>query len=160
MIPRISLRRSAAIITVLSFVLSFPSQPESATAEPTARELCTRLWTEYTDTCKGGDWDKVASWFAEDAVLIYPGITELRGQDAIRAHFRAFQGVKFLSMAFSLTHFAVAGDEALTFAELTESYQQGTGPVTIERARCGVVWQHQANGAWRISHFLVNHVTP
>ena len=63
-------------------------------------------------------------------------------------------------MSFSLTHCAVVGDEAFTFASITETYQQGSGPEMKESARCGVVWMRQADGTWLMSHFLVNHVKP
>jgi uncharacterized protein (TIGR02246 family) len=156
--------RSAALFVAavaVALVWSPAWQRRSAAAEPAvAKELCNRLWTEYSETARSGDWEKVAGWFTKDAVLIYPDMAELRGRDAIRAHFQAFQGVKFLSMTFSLTHFGVVGDEAFTFASLSEAYQQGTGPEVKEDARCGVVWQRQPDGTWQISHFLVNHVKP
>ncbi len=73
---------------VLMVVLGLPWQGSAAPESTEARQLCTRLWTEYTDTAKTGDWDKVAAWYADDAVLIYPELAELRGRAAIGAHFR------------------------------------------------------------------------
>lgn len=126
-----------------------------------AQELCTRLWTDYMETVKTLEPDKCAAWFTKDAVLIYPDMPELKGRDNIRAFFvKAFPGVKVLEMTFTLIHFDVVGSKTYTFVTINELEQEGAKPPVRALARCGVVWERQADNGWQISYFLVNYRNP
>ena len=123
----------------------------------TAQKLCTRLWTDYIETAKTLEPNKVAAWFAKDAVLIYPDMAELKSRDGIQAFFvKAFPGVKVMEMTFTLIHFDVVGLKAYTFVTIDELEQEGAKPPVHALARCGVVWERQADNSWQISYFLVN----
>ena len=140
---------------------SFLELPRSYAADPVAaRELCTRLWRDYLETVKGSQPVKIASWFTKDAVLIFPDMPALSGRDAIQAHLlKALEGTKISELAFTLDRFEVVGRRAFTFVSLDQLVQQGSGPPTRSQARCGVVWQRQADNTWQISYFLANHLT-
>ncbi len=148
-------------VTVGLFALALP-QARSEAADPAAdRDLCTRLWTDYIGALKGADLVSIAGFFANDSVLIYPDMPELRGHDAIQAHFvEAFKGVKILDATFTLNQFGVAGDQAFTFVTIDETYQLPPSPQVKTRARVGVVWRRQRDNRWQIQHFLLNHLTP
>ena len=124
-----------------------------------AKELCTRLWTNYVETVKPLQPDKCASCFTKDAVLIYPDMPELRSRDSIQAFFvKAFPGTKVLDLTFTLTHCDVVGSKAYTFVTMNEVEQEGTQPPVHALARCGVVWERQPDNSWQVSHFLVSYV--
>jgi uncharacterized protein (TIGR02246 family) len=124
-----------------------------------AKELCTRLWTDYIETVKTMDPNRIAAWFAKDAVLIYPEMAELRGHETIQAFFRkALPGVKVLEMTFILIHFDVVGPRVYTFATVDELEQASANPPAHALTRCGVVWERQTDGSWKISHFLLNYI--
>lgn len=124
-----------------------------------AKELCTRLWTDYIENVKTLAPDKVAAWFTKDAVLIYPDMQELRGRDNLQAFFsKGFPGTKVLEMTFKLVHFDVIGPKAYTFVTIDELEQAGAKPPVHALARCGVIWERQADNSWQISHFLVNYL--
>lgn len=132
---------------------------EGRMAPAAARELCTRLWTDYVETVKTLDPNEVAAWFTKDAVLIYPDTQELKGRDSLQAVFiKAFPGMKVLEMTFTLIHFDVVGSKAYTFVTIDELEQEGDKPAVHALARCGVVWERQADNSWKISHFLVNYL--
>lgn len=125
-----------------------------------AKELCTRLWSDYIETAKTLDPRRVAAWFTKDAVLIYPDMQELRSRDSLQAFFiKAFPGTKVLEMTFALVHFDVIGPRAYTFVTINELEQEGTNPPVHALARCGVIWERQADNSWQISHFLVNYMS-
>ena len=140
---------------------SFLELPRSYAADPVAaRELCARLWRDYLETVKGSEPVKIASWFTKDAVLILPDMPVLSGRDAIQAHLlKALEGTKVSELAFTLDRFEVVGRRAFTFVSLDQLVQQGSGPPTRSQARCGVVWQRQADNTWQISYFLANYLT-
>jgi len=84
---------------------------------------------------------------------------ELRSRDSIQAVFvKGFPGTKVLEMTFTLIHFDVVGSKAYTFVTINELEQEGGQPPVRALARCGVVWQRQADNSWQISHFLLNYL--
>jgi len=145
------------ITSLIICCISCQQKTETFMDQSTAKKLCTRLWTDYIETVKTVDLDKVAAWFAEDAVLIYPEMAELRGHDSIQAFFaKVFPGLKVLEMTFTLIHFDVIGSKAYTFVTINELEQEGDKPPVHALSRCGVVWERQADNSWQISYFLVN----
>jgi uncharacterized protein (TIGR02246 family) len=150
------------ITFMLSLLIGFLGCQKKSVApmEPAAaKELCTRLWTDYIETVKTMDLNRIAAWFAKDAVLIYPEMAELRGHDTIQAFFRkALPGVKVLEMTFTLIHFDVVGPRAYTFVTIDELEQAGANLPAHALTRCGVVWERQNDGNWQISHFLLNYI--
>ena len=147
------------IASLLILCMACQQTSEGRMAPVAAKELCTRLWTEYVETVKTLDPNKVAAWFTKDAVLIYPDTQELKGRDSLQAFFiKAFPGLKVLEMTFTLTHFDVVGSKAYTFVTIDELEQEGNKPAVHAHARCGVVWERQADNSWQISHFLVNYL--
>jgi ketosteroid isomerase-like protein len=124
-----------------------------------AKELCTRLLTDYVETVKTLQPDKCASWFTKDAVLVYPDMPELKGRDSIQAVFaKGMPTMKVLEMTFNLIHCDVVGSKAYTFFTINELEQEdGQQPVRA-LARLGGVWQRQPDKSWQISHCLVNYL--
>jgi len=150
------------VILVASLIICFigcQQKSEAPMDQAAAKELCARLWTEYVETVKTLDPNKCDVWFTKDAVLIYPDMPELKGRDNIRAFFvKGFPGMKVLEMTFTLIHFDVVGSKAYTFVTINELEQEGAKPPVHALARCGVVWERQADRSWQISHFLVNYL--
>lgn len=157
-------RTGTAVVAVVALCLlsyvrpTLATEPEDA---PVGRAVCERVWTGYVETLKTVDPVKIAGWFTKDAVLIYPDKTELQGREAIQAAITPiFRDLKFHDLTLHLTHCAVAGNEAHSFATLDETFQKRSEPVEKSQARCGVVWRRQSDGTWQIAHFLVNYAKP
>jgi ketosteroid isomerase-like protein len=135
-------------------------QKSEALMDPVAaKELCTRLLTDYVETVKTLQPEKCAGWFTKDAVLIYPDMPELRGRDSIQALFtKGFPGMRVLEMTFTLIHCDIVGSKAYMFFTINELEQEdGQQPVRA-LARLGGVWQRQPDKSWQISHALVNYL--
>jgi ketosteroid isomerase-like protein len=147
------------LVLLFCFTLGCQQKGTAPIDPVAARELCTRLLTDYIETVKTLEPNKVAAWFAKDAVLIYPDMAELKSRDNIQAFFiKAFPGVKVLEMTFTLIHCDVVGSKAYTFFTINELEQAGGQPPVRALARCGIVWQRQADNSWQILHFLVNYL--
>jgi len=159
-----SLSRPIVLLTVVTIALlvcciGCQQKSQAPLDSAAAKELCTRLWTNYVDAVKPLQPDKCASWFTKDAVLIYPDMPALKTRDSIQAFFtKAFPGTKVLDMKFNLIHYDVVGSKAYTFLSIDELEQEGSQPPVHALARCGVVWEQQADNSWQISHFLVSYV--
>jgi ketosteroid isomerase-like protein len=151
----------AAIFMASLLVLSISCRQngEAAMNAVAAKELCTRLLTDYIETVKTLQPDKCAGWFTKDAVLIYPDMPELRGRDSLQELFaKGMPAMKVLEMTFTLIHWDVVGSKAYTFVTINELEQEGSQPPVRALARCGIVWQRQPDRSWQISHFLVNYL--
>ena len=147
------------IASLIVFSIGCQQKGEAPMDPVAAKELCTRLLTDYIETAKILEPNKVAAWFTKDAVLIYPDMAELRSRDSIQAFFlKAIPGVKVLEMTFTLIHCDVVGSKAYTFVTINELEQEsGQAPVRA-LARCGIVWQRQPDQSWQILHFLLNYL--
>ncbi len=147
------------MLSLLVFGIGCQQKGEVAMNAVAAKELCTRLLTDYIETVKTLQPDKCAGWFTKDAVLIYPDMPELMGRDSLQELFtKGMPAMKVLEMTFTLIHCDVVGSKAYTFVTINELEQEGSQPPVRALARCGIVWQRQADNSWQILHFLVNYL--
>ncbi len=147
------------IASLLIFSIGCQQKGEAPMDPIAAKELCTRLLTDYIETVKTLQPDKCAGWFTKDAVLIYPDMLELRGRDSLQELFaKGMPSMKVLEMTFTLIHCDVVGSKAYTFVTINELEQEGDQPPVHALARCGIVWQRQPDQSWQILHFLVNYL--
>jgi uncharacterized protein (TIGR02246 family) len=164
----ISISRTSSVVAILLSLFlsgsSFTQNRQSQMSQATAKELCTRLWSDYIDTVKTLDGVKIAAWFAKDAHLIYPNRDEIVGRDSIEAHLlRSFSGIKRIEFTFTLSHFDVLESKAYTFVTLEQLFVRDPNKQSQQprqRARCALIWQRQADNTWKILHFLVNYFQP
>jgi uncharacterized protein (TIGR02246 family) len=164
----ISISRTSSVFAMfLSLFLSgssFAQDRQSQMNQAAAKELCTRLWSDYIDTVKTLDGVKIAAWFTKDAHLIYPNRDEIIGRDSIEAHLvSSFSGMKRIEFTFTLNHFDVIESKAYTFVTLTQLFVRDLNKQSEQprqRARCALIWQRQADNTWKILHFLVNYFRP
>jgi ketosteroid isomerase-like protein len=146
------------LISLLIFGIGCQQRSDAIMDPAAAKELCTRLWTDYLESLKSVQPDKVAGCFTKDAVLIYPDMAELKTRDSIQAFVaKVISGVKYLELTFTLNHFDVVGSKAYTFVTLTERVEEGGQAQPTYQSRCGAIWQRQADSTWQISHYLINY---
>jgi ketosteroid isomerase-like protein len=158
---RISMSRSATLHGVLVAVLLIWSpvcqQSSEAADAGSDNDLCRRLWEGHLEAVKALQPEKTS--FANDAVLIYPDMPELRGRDAIQAHLvKVFAGLKVLDVGFKIGRCEVVGARAYTFVTVDEEIQQGAAPPARRHARCAAAWEQQPDKSWQIAYFLVNYL--
>lgn len=120
-----------------------------------AREI-RDAWAAYVRAHDRGDPDGVARWFTDDAVVLTPGLPDVRGRDGFRELIsRSFAVATFQDLTIESRELEIHGDRAWEIGTFTETMVvEGEDP----RLLCGrfVVQWIRADDGWRIRRYLSN----
>lgn len=105
-----------------------------------------REWSKVAAT---GDMDKVAAYFADDAVMISAGQEPVRGKQAIRAHLAEAAKIPGFAIRWEPLEGKVSGEMGylLERTEMTMTGPEGT-PVT-QTLQAITVWRRMPDGSWK-----------
>ena len=106
------------------------------------------------------DGARIATLYAEDAVLMPPNQDMVRGRSQIQAYWQGLLDGGAKDMALSTTHVATSGDvgyEAGTYQFTMAA--PGAQPAT-DRGKYVVGMRRQADGKWRMVHDIFNSDLP
>lgn len=124
------------------------AEPIDTAAE--ASELM-RISREWSDVIAAGDIEAAISYWAEDAVMMVPGLPPLRGRAAIREYIEAGAqmpgfGVRWEPLE---AHVSASGDMAYVIERNQFTMQDSTGATVTESNKTVTVWRRQADGTWK-----------
>jgi len=101
----------------------------------------------------GKDPDKLASYYADDAVLMAPGMSPAVGRDSIRAELKAIVSDPALSLKFRAAKIEVAGSGDLAWTrgayEMTMTDPQ-TKKVINDHGSYVATYRKDQNGSWKV----------
>jgi ketosteroid isomerase-like protein len=105
-----------------------------------------------------GNWDAVASLFADDIWLMPPNAPDVRGKESLRAFMATYPALP----DYSITYDEIAGCGTLAYVK--GSYQftlavDGLDPVT-DTGRFLYILRRQPNGSWLIARDMTNSDRP
>jgi uncharacterized protein (TIGR02246 family) len=148
----------AGFVLMLSLVAALmiacqPIRPEGAQAQsagPSEEEQFIETALAMEAAYQDEDMERVAEFYAEDAVSHVPGLPADVGQEAIKAAYQAFFDTYDLERDFELTDVKLSGDYATRTGEWTQvlTPTDGSAPIT-EIGRCVLGWE-KINGEWKI----------
>ena len=100
-----------------------------------------------------GDKDaaKFASFYAENAVLMAPGMAATKGRDAIQQAFAGLVQDPNFALSFAPTKIVVAkaGDQAYEIGDFQMTTSDKKKKASTLKATYVVVWGKQMDGAWK-----------
>jgi len=99
------------------------------------------------------DIEKVLSFYADDATLMYPNTPPIIGKDAIRAYEKPFFADPAFTVQYQITGVDVAQSGDLGYTQGTQTYTTSdpkTGKVVTDRGKWLTVRKKQADGSWKI----------
>jgi uncharacterized protein (TIGR02246 family) len=104
---------------------------------------------DWSKAAQAGDMDKVASYFADDAVMISAGEQPVRGKQAIQAHLAEASKIPGFKIRWEPLEGKVSGDMGylLERTHLTMTGPQGA-PMT-QTLQAVTVWRRMPDGSWR-----------
>lgn len=107
-----------------------------------------------------GDAAAAASLFAEDAMLLFPGMEMLVGRPAIQQGFAGiFGAVRYIEVVADIREVQVFGDYAVEVGTSRFTYQVA-GQTVTERGKYLVTWKRQPAGNWLIHRDVSNGSPP
>lgn len=143
---------------VLAGALALSVTPLAGAQElPDAEQFITR----YEDAFNGGDAEKLAALFAEDAVILAPDADPVEGRSAIGAHFTEMLGTmspKNLEVRSRGVH---PLGETAAFDEGTYSFEAGAeGQAAMVQGDYLVVLERGEGEEWLITRQILNQDSP
>ena len=104
---------------------------------------------EWSKVAESGDMEKVATYFADDAVMMSPGQQPVRGKQAIRAHLAEAAKLPGFKIRWEPIEGKVSGDMGylLERTHLTITGPEGA-PVT-DTMQAVTVWRKAPDGSWK-----------
>ena len=110
------------------------------------------LEREAKEAAKAKDLDRYVSFYADDAVLLWPGVPMVTGRAAIRKFMQVFFSMPDSSLSFETAQAEVsrAGDFAYTYGTNKVTLVDPSGKKMKDSGKYLTVYRKQSDGAWKV----------
>lgn len=140
--------RIAAVVVLLAAIAACGGPPDrdAARSEVAAADSA---WQAAASA--GEDLDEIASYLAEDAVMIPPNEPPLQGRDAIRRYMAAGYATPGFSVSWQTLDVRTGPSGELAYMTHLNRFsaQDSAGRQTTFRGRGVTIWERDASGEWK-----------
>lgn len=114
------------------------------------------------EAAEAKDLDRYISFYADDAVLFWPGAPMVRGRAAIREFMQAFLSMPAFSLSFETAEVDVsrAGDLAYSYGTNRVGLVGPNGQRMRDRGKYLTVYRKQPDGTWKVVADIGNSDLP
>lgn len=123
---------------------------DAATVEQSIRDAAER----YEQAALAGDVETLTSFYADDAILLPPGMPKSEGTDAIRAAYQEMYSAGNPTAASLATETVVVSESGDVAYEVGTFSFSGTGPdgtTMTDNGKYVAIWKPAADGTWKIA---------
>ena len=145
--------RFAGLIFVLA--LLFPVSPVSAHIEENAKDLA-KLDDDWSKAAGTKDAERVASFYAEDAIAYPPSEPAAVGRAAAKKVWAAYFADPSFKISWKTTHAEVSGQLGYTAGTYEDSFKGPDGKVVTEKGKYVCTWKKDKSGSWKAIHDIWN----
>jgi len=152
-----NLGRTSLLVSVLALAgCAQPTQAPAPTPPPDTRaadEAAIRAAVkEWSASAQAKDADKFTSVYAEDAVVMMEDAPDVSGKAAIGEAMTGMMQDPNFALSFEASKVVVArsGDLAYETGTYTMTMSDAKRKPATDRGQYVVVWQKQADGAWKV----------
>ncbi|CAN5698170.1 hypothetical protein BH23GEM9_BH23GEM9_19680 [soil metagenome] len=138
-----------------SAVVAAGTAGELTQTDRSAIENASQRWVA---AAQAGNWDEVASLYADDAVLMPPNAETQHGRTATRDFLASFPPVQ--SINFDRVHIDGRGDLAYVHGRYAMTFATPDGQTMEDRGKYIEIWERQQDGQWRITRDIFNSDMP
>lgn len=150
---------SNSVLVAVGFagVLVLASCAPAVDTNAIAKEL-TRLDDDWSKAAATKNVDKVASYYAEDAIAYPPNEPIAIGQAAAKKVWASYLGDSTFSISWRTEHAGVSksGDLGFTAGTYEDSFRGPDGKMVAETGKYLCIWAKQADGTWKATHDMWN----
>ncbi len=162
-------KRIAGLVLVLGaagmIAAAWPGVPELAgqpaaaadESEAVAKAL-TRLDDDWSKAAATRDAEKVASFYADDAIAYPPNEPVSVGRAAAKKVWAAYFADKTFKISWKTVHAGAArsGELGFTAGTYEDSFQGPDGKLVTEKGKYVCTWKKQKDGSWKAIHDIWN----
>lgn len=144
------------LATAAALCLVLPARAGGDIAED-ARTLV-KLDEEWSAAAGKRDVEKVASFYADDAVAYPPNEPVCVGREAAKKVWAAYLADPSFNISWKSTHAEIAksGELGFTSGTYEDSFKGPDGKMVHETGKFLCVWKKQADGSWKAIHDMWN----
>lgn len=123
-----------------------------------AAKVLVKLDEEWSAAAGKRDVEKVASYYAEDAVAYPPNEPVCVGREAAKKVWAAYFSEPSFNISWKSTHaeMATSGEIGFTSGTYEDSFKGPDGNLVHETGKFLCVWKKQADGSWKAIHDMWN----
>jgi uncharacterized protein (TIGR02246 family) len=148
--------RSSLLACVLALAACAPQAQAPPTPPPDTRAAdeaaIHSLVKEWSASAEAKDPEKFTSFYAEDATVMFEDALDISGKTAIREAIGGIMQDPNFALSFAANKVVVArsGDLAYETGTYSMSMSDSKKRPSTEKGNYVVVWQKQADGAWKV----------
>jgi ketosteroid isomerase-like protein len=141
-----------------TFALLIAALPAFAGDMDANAKVLAKLDDDWSKAAATRDADRVASFYAEDAIAYPPQEPVAVGRAAAKKVWAAYFADKSFAISWKTTHAEVAksGDVGYTSGPYEASFQGPDGKRASEKGKYLCVWRKQKDGTWKAVHDMWN----
>jgi uncharacterized protein (TIGR02246 family) len=169
------MRRDPLLLVTLGlFAVALPScgreKAKGTSASGTASEAAATLTDSDREAIRAGvakfdqdvvasNWEAATAMYTEDAVLLPPNTSEVKGKDAIQKFFGGFPKIS----QFKQTVQEIQGGEGYAYPRGTYEMTftpPGSRMQVSDKGKVLAVWRKQSDGSWKVARVIWNSDAP
>jgi uncharacterized protein (TIGR02246 family) len=147
------MNRLALAVISLTFLLS--ALAAQAHIEANAQALA-QLDDEWSKAAATRDPERVASFYAEDAIAYPPNAPVAVGKAAAKKVWATFFSDASFKISWKTVHAEVNGDLGYTTGTYEDSFKGSDGKLVTEKGKYVCVWKKGKDGGWKVIHDIWN----
>jgi ketosteroid isomerase-like protein len=146
------------VFAVLDSARAQPDAHKPAQAMSAEAKALAKLDDEWSAAAATKDAEKVASFYAEDAIAYPPGEPAAVGRAAAKKVWAAYLSDPSLSISWKTLHADVAksGELGFTAGTYEMSFKGPDGKMMHEKGKYLCTWRLQKDGSWKAAHDMWN----
>ena len=148
----------AILSTAVAFSVLVPASSALAADMDAQAKALAKLDDDWSKAAATKDADRVASFYAEDAIAYPPNEAVALGRPAAKKVWAAYFSDPTFTISWKADHAGVSksGDLGFTAGAYEDSYRGTDGKVVTEKGKFLCTWKKQKDGTWKAIHDMWN----
>jgi ketosteroid isomerase-like protein len=148
----------AILSTAVAFSVLVPASSALAADMDAQAKALAKLDDDWSKAAATKDADRVASFYAEDAIAYPPNEAVAIGRPAAKKVWAAYFSDPTFTISWKVDHAGVSksGDLGFTAGAYEDSYRGTDGKVVTEKGKFLCTWKKQKDGTWKAIHDMWN----
>jgi ketosteroid isomerase-like protein len=150
------MRIIASVLLVVGFLSS--ALPAVAGEMDAKAKMLAKLDDDWSKAAVARDVERVASYYAEDAIAYAPDMPIAKGRPAAKKVWAAYFADTTFAISWTTVHAEVAasGDIGYTAGTYEDSLTGPDGKRVVEKGKYLCVWKKMKDGTWKATHDMWN----
>ena len=138
-----------------AYALLVAAFPVSAHIDANAKALA-KLDDDWSNAAAAKDLEKVASFYAEDAIAYPPNEPMAVGKVAAKKIWAGYFSDPTFKISWKPAHAEVSGELGYTTGTYEDSFKGPDGKLVTEKGKYVCIWKKDKGGSWKAIHDIWN----